>query len=141
MAKSKITNVLVKKKDVQGSNGTFHIIELTFEDGTKGDVFCKSETEFAVGQEHEFTYTPNANPAYNGKITIQKPRGSFGSNFKQQNPDIQIAIAAYTIAGRMSANGIISNNEIHPYAKAFFKGIKDLAGLNLPQSQTSTPKQ
>ena len=140
MAKSKITNVLVKKKDVQGSNGTFHIIELTFEDGTKGDIFCKSETEFAIGQEHEFTYTANANPAYNGKITIQKARGSLGSNFKQQNPNIQIAIAAYTISGSMAAQGTIKNSEIHLYAKSFFKGIKDLAGLNAPEAQTQTPK-
>ena len=146
MAKSKVTNVLVKKKDGQaarqGSNGVYYIIELTFADGTKGDTFAKSESEYSVGQELEFTYTANAtNPSYNGSIKIEKPRGGFGGGFKQQNPDIQIAIAAYTISGSMAAQGTITNSEIHLYAKSFFKGIKDLAGLNAPEAQTQTPKQ
>lgn len=151
MAKSKVTNVLVKKKDGQsarqGSNGIYYIIELTFADGTKGDTFAKSETEYLVGQELEFTYTPNStNPSYNGNIKIEKPRGSFGNSGFQKSYSKGItfsetaAIAAVQMANDLYAKGVIPKEMVEPCAKKRLELIKKLSGESAPLPNPQNPQ-
>jgi hypothetical protein len=59
-----------------GAHGTMYTFSMELEDGTRGQVNSKSPAPYrlAIGEEVEYTYTPNANPKYLGRLKVEKPK-------------------------------------------------------------------
>ena len=149
MAKGKIKTIEVKKnkngEELKTQKGDF-ICKVVFEDGTVGDAFLNSPTKYKVGEEVDYTYTAPTKEELDkyqyavGKIKFEN-KGGFGGGFKQQDPKIQIAIAAVRMSSDLVGQKVIEIADAKKTAKYFFNMINELAGLNAPEAQNSTPKQ
>lgn len=118
MPKSKIKSCDFKRESVS-SFGTFYIFILELEDGTRGDYFSKErEIKKSVGDEIEYTYEPNANPSYLGKIkevaVVKKP-----TNFIKKNESAENARLSLLIAKDIFIHDT-ANNDIFELAEKYF---------------------
>jgi hypothetical protein len=85
-------------KTYNGERGTSYIHTVDFDNGDSGQCFFQKElpVEYAVGTEHDYEYTPNANPQYAGKIkfTTAKSGGGFaGKKAPANNASFSLAYA------------------------------------------------
>lgn len=68
-----------EQRSFQSQNGMLYYTEVELEDGTKGEVGSKTPgVKWNVGDTVQYTYTPNSNPKYLGKLKLEKPKdGSY----------------------------------------------------------------
>lgn len=68
-----------EQRSYTGQNGTLYYTEVELEDGTKGEVGSKTPgIKWQQGDAVQYTFTPNANPKYLGKLKLEKPKdGSY----------------------------------------------------------------
>jgi hypothetical protein len=120
MPKSIIADLQFKKESV-APFGTFYIFIMELEDGTKGDYFSKTkDTDKFIGQEIEYTYEPNANPQYLGKIKeVSKSKPNiFTKTTKNETPD-------NARASLMAATHIAKNKEeVLVFAETYFNWLQ-----------------
>lgn len=78
-------------------NGTFYCFIAEMEDGLKGEVNSKraGEYRFGAGDEVEYTYTPNPNPQYLGKLKIEQAGGrrGGGEGGQQWTPEREASVS------------------------------------------------
>lgn len=67
--KSKVI-IAVQTREYTGRNGQIFCHSITFENGDVGEYGSQKQqqTKFVVGQEAEYTITPNSNPAFAAKV-------------------------------------------------------------------------
>jgi len=117
--KSVVTVATYTGRTWEGQSGTIHYHSISFADGTNGEYGSKAmeQTNFVVGQEVEYTYTPNSNPQYPGKIKkhYAQPAGGFsgGGGSNNVNP-----------AKERSIEKQVSLKEAMHYAE--FAGVKEV---------------
>ena len=81
MGRSRIKTVQAEMRNgvqnsYDGQHGTMYTFSMELEDGTRGQVSSKSPAPYRlpVGEEVEYTLTPNKNPQYLGKLKVEKPK-------------------------------------------------------------------
>lgn len=82
------------QRSFQSQNGMLYYTEVELEDGAKGEVGSKTPgIKWNVGEAVQYTYTPNSNPKYLGKLKLERPKdgsysggGSNGGGSSEQKP-------------------------------------------------------
>ena len=96
--KSVVTAAAYTGRTWEGQSGTVHYHTIAFADGSTGEYGSMKieQDKFIIGQETEFTYEPNANQLYAGKIKpyfAQQQAGGGGfSGGAKTNPDRERSI-------------------------------------------------
>ena len=93
--KSIVTAATYTGRTYESPNGTIHYHTVALADGTTGEYGSKEieQKNFVIGEEVEYTYEPNSNPQYAGKIKkfYMPSGGGFKSN-GQAEPGRQASI-------------------------------------------------
>ena len=130
MKTSKITKV-TPNGSFTGNYGELFKFEVHFENGDYGDANCKTQnqTTWVVGQTVNYDLTPNANPKFNGKLSIVKepfvPGGT--TNNAPKNESVQRTIIAQSSISSavefLKHDSKITEKEILTTAGMFFEWV------------------
>lgn len=87
------------------SNQTMYVFVVTLDNGTMGEVNSTTAGQYRhpVGTEVEFTFTPNPNPQYMGKLRLEKPGGQQGG--KGWSPEKQVQVEVQGLVQAAIASG------------------------------------
>lgn len=123
--KKSICRSAIFKKTGNGNYGEYHIFEITFDNGDKGDFLAKNnpQSTFKEGQEVEYTIEEKVNGNYkNYSIKAVKKDGFVPG---KGNPAYEHKRVALKCATDLCAAGKIDKKEISVFAGSFMKFLNE----------------
>lgn len=123
--KKSIVRSAIFKKTGSGNNGEYHIFEITFDNGDKGDYITKKnpQSSFIEGKESEYTIETVINGNYtNHKI---KPVQQNGFVPGKGNPAYEHKRTALKCATDLVCAGKVDEKNILTAAKKFMEFLND----------------
>lgn len=124
--KKSTVRTAIYKKSGNGQYGEYHIHEITFDNGDKGDYMAKTNPQntFTVGQEAEYTIEKRENGQYvNFAIKPVKQANGFVPN--KGNPVYEHKRTALRCAVELCAHGKITTDKIGEWAGNFMKFLNE----------------
>lgn len=126
MEKKSTVRSAIFKKSGSGQHGEYHIFEITFDNGDKGDYVSKSKEQTTFKEGTETPY--NIDTVVNGNYTNYKIKPiQSGNGFVpgKGNPSYEHKRVALKCAVDLAAAGKIGNEKISEYAGSFMKFLNE----------------
>jgi len=119
MEKKSIVRTVIFKKSGTGKFGDYHVFEVTFDNGDKGDYLSKNnpQTSFKEGTECDYIIEEKINGQY--KNYSIKPVQQFVPG--KGNPAYEHKRTALRCAVDLCCHGKIDKKEISDYSNSFMK--------------------
>lgn len=120
--KKSICRSAIFKKTGSGTYGEYHVYEVTFDNGDKGNYLAKKNPQdaFKEGQEAEYTIEKKENGQY-VNYTIKPMQAMNGGGFPKGNPVYEHKRTALRCAVDLASVGKIELKKISEFADSFMK--------------------
>lgn len=122
--KKSICRSAIFKKTGSSTYGEYHVYEVTFDNGDKGNYLAKKNPQdvFKEGQEIEYTIEQKVNGNYTNYNI--KPVQQNGAGFPKGNPIYEHKRTALKCAVELAAAGKIDLKKISEYSDSFMKFLQ-----------------
>lgn len=121
--KKSICRSAIFKKTGTGSYGEYHVYEVTFDNGDKGNYLAKKNPQdvFKEGQEAEYTIEKKENGQY---VNYQVKPVQQVNGFPKGNPVYEHKRTALKCSVELACSGKINLPDIGKYADSFMKFLQ-----------------